>query len=137
MFTSQAAMAISNARRHREEQHARAGLETLIDTSPVGVAVFDVATGAPVSFNREARRIVDILRNPDQSPEDLLTLMSFKRADGRVISLQERSMAELLSIRETVRNEEIVMEVPDARSVTTLLNSTPTLSDEAWSSRRW
>ena len=35
MFASQAAMAISNARRHSEERRARADLETLIATSPV------------------------------------------------------------------------------------------------------
>ena len=52
MFASQAAMAVSNARKHREEHRARVSLETLVDTSPVGVAVFDAATGAPVSFNR-------------------------------------------------------------------------------------
>ena len=67
MFASQAAMAIANARRYREEQRARADLETLVNTSPVGVVVFDARTGAPVSLNREARRIVDGLRNPDQS----------------------------------------------------------------------
>ena len=37
MFASQAALVIANARRHRDEQRARADLETLIDTSPVGV----------------------------------------------------------------------------------------------------
>ena len=45
MFASQAAMAIANARRYREERQARADLETLIDTSPIGVVVFDVQTG--------------------------------------------------------------------------------------------
>ena len=35
MFASQAAMAIANARGHREEQRARAGLETLVNTCPV------------------------------------------------------------------------------------------------------
>ena len=53
MFASQAAQVIANARSHRDEQRARAGLETLIDTSPVGVAVFSIGTGALVSFNRE------------------------------------------------------------------------------------
>ena len=53
MFASQAAMVIANARRYRDEQRARARLETLVDTSPVGVAVFDARTGAPISFNRE------------------------------------------------------------------------------------
>ncbi len=130
LFASQAAMAIANARRHREERRARADLETLIDTSPVGVAVFDVATGAPVSFNREARRIVDSLRNPDQSPEDLLEILTYRRADGREFSLREFPMAELVNTGETVRAEEIVLQVPDGRSVTTLLNATPILSDE-------
>ena len=41
LFAAQAALAIANARRHREERRARAGLETLIETSPVGVAVLD------------------------------------------------------------------------------------------------
>ncbi|MCY4616770.1 MAG: GAF domain-containing protein, partial [Chloroflexi bacterium] len=58
MFASQAALVIANARTHREERQARADLETLVSTSPVGVAVFDARTGAPLSFNREALRIV-------------------------------------------------------------------------------
>ena len=39
MFASQAALVIANARRHREEQRARADLETLVNTTPVGVVV--------------------------------------------------------------------------------------------------
>ena len=129
MFASQAAMAIANARRHREERRARADLETLIDTSPVGVVVFDASTGTPKSLNREALRIVDRLRNPGQTPEDLLDEVTFKRADGREASLREFPMAELLSAGETVRAEEIVLKVPDGRSVTVLLNATPIRSD--------
>jgi signal transduction histidine kinase/DNA-binding response OmpR family regulator len=129
-FASQAAMAIANARRHRDEQRARADLETLIDTSPVGVVVFDAATGAPKSFNREARRIVDSLRDPEQSPEDLLGVATLRRGDGREISLQEFPMAELLGTGETVRAEEIVLAVADGRSVTVLLNATPISSEE-------
>ncbi len=130
LFASQAALVIANARRHGDERRARADLETLIDTSPVGVVVFDAATGAPKSFNREAHRIVDSLRNPDQSPEGLLDILTLRRSDGREVSLREFPMAELLSVDETVRAEEIVMRVPDGRSVTVLLNSTPILSDE-------
>ena len=95
LFASQAAMAIANARRHREERRARADLETLIDTSPVGVVVFDSVTGLPKSFNREARRIVDSLRNSDQTPEQLLEVLTFTRADGREVSLKEFPIAEL------------------------------------------
>ena len=130
MFASQAAQVIANARRHRDEQRARAGLETLIDTSPVGVVVFDVKTGAAVSFNRETRRIVDVLRDPGQAPEDLLGSLIVRRADGSEVSLQEFPLAEVLGSSETVRAEEIVMGVPDGRSVTVLLNATPIRSDE-------
>ena len=130
MFASQAALVIANARRHRDELRARADLEALIDTSPVGVAVFDVSTGAPVSFNREARRIVDALREPGQSTEGLLEALTVRRADGREISLREFPLAQALSIAETVRAEEIVLEAPDGRSVTTLLNATPIRSDD-------
>ena len=130
MFASQAALVIANARRHRDEMRARADLEALIDTSPVGVVVFDVSTGAPVSFNREARRIVDALREPGQSTEGLLEVLTVRRADGREISLREFPLAQALSIAETVRAEEIVLEAPDGRSVTTLLNATPIRSDD-------
>ena len=130
MFASQAALVIANASRHREERRARADMETLIDTSPIGVVVFDAATGEPKSFNREAGRLVDSLRNPGQSPEDLLNMLTCRRADGREVSLREFPMRELLSVSETVRSEEIVMRVSDGRSVTVLLNATPIISDE-------
>ena len=130
MFASQAAMVIANARRYRDEQRARNDLETLIDTSPVGVAVFDGKTGVPLSFNREARRIVDDLNEPGQPPEQLLSLLTVRRADGREISLEELSMARALSAGETVRAEEVVFHVPDGRSVTTLINATPILSED-------
>jgi len=130
MFAAQAALVIANASTHREERRARAGLETLIDTSPVGVVVFDVRTGAPASFNREARRIVDSLRDEGQAPEDLLGLLSVRRADGSEVSLREFPLARVLGSSETVRAEEIVMGVPDGRSVTVLLNATPIRSGE-------
>ena len=130
LFASQAAQVIANARRHREEQRARARLETLIDTTPVGVVVFDMRKGARVSFNREGRRIVDELRDSDQSPEDLLGAMTVRRADGREVALMDFPLVEVLGASETVRAEEIVMGVPDGRSVTVLLNATPIRSDE-------
>ena len=72
MFAAQAALVIANARTHREERRARADLETLIDTSPVGVVVFDAQTGGMASVNREALRLVNGLREEGQAVEDLL-----------------------------------------------------------------
>ena len=130
MFTSQAALVIANAHRHRDEQRARADLETLVNTTPVGVLVFDAKTGGVTSVNREARRIVSGLHMPDGSAEELLDMLTFRRADGREISLEEFPLAQALSTGETVRAEEIVIEVPDGGSVTTLVNATPIRSEE-------
>ena len=130
MFASQAALVIDNVRRHREEQRARAGLETLIDTSPVGVLVLDGRTGAPLSLNREARRIVSGLLDPGDTTEQLLEVVTVERSDGTEMPLHELSIAQVLSSGETVRVEEIVIRVPDGRTVTTLMNATPIFSEE-------
>ena len=130
MFASQAALVIANARTHREERRARADLETLIDTSPVGVVVFDALSGALKSLNREGQRIADSLRDPGQAPEDLLESVTVRRADGSEVSLEEFPLARVLSSSETVRAEEIVLRVPDGRSVRVLLNATPVRSHE-------
>ena len=125
LFASQAASAIANAHTHRAERRARADLEALVETSPVGVVVFDAQSGRPRSFNREARRIVERLRTPGQPTEQILEVLSFRRADGREVSLSEIPMAPQLNAGETVRAEELVLSVPDGRSVRTLVNATP------------
>lgn len=125
LFASQAATALANARTHREERRARAGLETLIETSPMGVAVFDGKTGRLASVNRETRRIVAGLRTPGRSLEQLLEVLTCRRGDGREIALSDPPMADRLSTAETVRAEEITLSVPDGRSVTALVNVTP------------
>ena len=64
MFAAQAAMVMANSRRYRDEQRARTDLETLINTSPVGVAVFgrqdgnssDVQPGGHPSGRQAGRR---------------------------------------------------------------------------------
>jgi len=89
LFAAQAAVAIANARAFRDERRARADLEALVDTSPVGVAVFDAATGRLVSLNREARRIVERLRQPGRTTENLLDVVTCRRADGRELPLGE------------------------------------------------
>ncbi len=125
LFAAQAATAIANARTYRDEQRARADLEALIDTSPVGVVVFEARSGAAVSINQEARRIVDGLRMPGRSPEELLEVVTCQRADGHEVSLADFPLAQQLVSAETVRAEEIVLSVPDGRRVKTLVNATP------------
>ena len=130
MFASQAAMVISNARRYREDMRSRTDLETLISTTPVGVAVFDARTGDPVSTNREWMRIIDALLAPEEPSENLRETLTIRRADGREVHLADVSLDQLLRAGEKVRAEEMVFSVPDGRSVTVLLNGNPILSED-------
>ncbi len=130
LFASQAATAIANARAFRDEQRARADLEALIETSPVGVAVFDAKSGRVVSFNQEAKRIVGSLRMPDLPLEQLPDYITCRRSDGREVTFKEFPLSQALSRATAVRAEEIVLEVPDGRSVTTLINATPIRAED-------
>ena len=130
MFASQAALVIGNVRKYRDERRARANLETLIDTSPVGVVVFDAQTGVPVSFNRESRRMMGELQTPECPAEQLLDVLTIRRADGSEMALDEFPLAQALSTGETVHAEEFVMQAPNGRSVTTLVNATPIRSED-------
>ena len=125
LFAAQAAAAIANARAHRDERRARADLEALIETSPVGVVVFDAKTGRPASFNREARRMVEGLRTGDGAPEDLLDVLTCRFADGSEIELAGFPLARALADATTMRAEEIQLTVPGGRSVRALVNVTP------------
>ena len=124
MFAAQAALVISNARRYRDEQRARKDLETLIDTSPVGVVVLDAKTGTVVSNNMEARRIADALL-PGKTVSQGVQLISVRRGDGRQVSFEDLSIAQAISSGETVRAEEVTLLNPDGRKVNILVNATP------------
>ena len=126
LFAAQAAAAIGNARAYTGERRARRDLEALVETSPVGVVIFDGGSGRMKSSNREARRIAESLREPGNPVEDLLGVVVVRRADGREMSLAELPLAERFAEPETVRAEEVVLSVADGRSVRTLINVTPT-----------
>ena len=79
----------------------------------------DARAGRPVSINREARRIVESLRTPGRPPEHLMEVVSVRRADGREVSLGEIPLEQTLGTGETVRAEEVVLSVPDGRSLRT------------------
>ena len=125
LFASQAATAIANARTYRDEQRARADLEALVETSPVGVAVLNVKIGQPVSFNREARRIFEQLLDPDVAPEEAMKVLTCRFADGTELALNEIPLVGALGGARTMRAEEVVLSVPDGRSVAALVNVTP------------
>ena len=130
MFASQAALTVSNARRYRDEQQTRADLEALVNTSPVGILMFDAKTGDLVSLNQETRRIVRGLHAPGHTLPELLSVMTFRRLDGREIPPDELPTARAIRTGETVRAEEMVIHLPDGQAITTVINATPVRSPE-------
>ena len=130
LFASQAATAIANARTHRDERRARSDLETLVETSPVGVVVFDVRTGRLVTVNREMRRITEGLRSPDGPIEELLQTVIWRRGNGPELALAEFPLVQQMGIGETVRAEEFTLSVPGRGTVKVLINATPILTSD-------
>ena len=124
LFAAQAAIAIANARAHRDERRARADLEALIETSPIGVTVFDAKTAQPLLFNLEARRIVERLDDSECTAFELSKLIKSRYADGREVTVEQ------LIECETLRAEEMELSVPDGRSVRVLVNATPIHSED-------
>ena len=119
LFAQQAASALANARAHREEQRARADLEALVETCPVGVVVLNAVSGVPISLNREAWRILAGLSLEGRPPEWLRDALLCRRGDGREVTLADLANAEI------VRAEEVEISAPGGRSLRTLIDATP------------
>ena len=93
-------------------------------------SVIDARTGNLKLLNREARRVVESLREPGPSTwKTLMEVLNCRLSDGREIALDQLLLAKELDQAETLRAEEVVLSVPDGRSVTTLINATPIRSE--------
>ena len=130
VFASHAAVAISNARRHRNEWQAKADLEALLDTSPVAVLVHDAKTKALLSLNQETRRIVRGMRPPGRSEAELHSVMSFQYPDGHEMPPEETPTYRAIRTGESMRAEEMVIKLANGQSVSTIVNATPVFSEQ-------
>lgn len=137
MFASQAAMAIGNAIRYRDERRARGEaeterlrLDTLVNASPVGVLVVDAETRTVVSVNEEAARIIGIPSIPGANLEEYQNVSLYRRADGRQYTHEERPLTRALDHGEAVRAEEILLDNPHGWTVMTLISATPIRAED-------
>ena len=130
MFAAQAALVIANARRHREEQRARADLETLVEISPVGVLVFDARTGLLRMANGEARRIGGARGLASDRALHLLSNLSVRRPDGTEISLSALALALVMGGGKRLQGEDLVVIPNDGPRVPVLVNATPMRSED-------
>ena len=95
-----------------------------METSPVGVVVFDAQSATPVSYNREARRIAEALPLRDGTTEDLLEVLTSRLADGREVTLDDLKNADSL------RAAEVELSLSDGRTLRMLINVTPIRSGD-------
>ena len=137
MFAAQAAMAIGNAVRYRDERRARGEaeterlrLDTLVEASPVGVLVVDAETRTVVSVNEEAERIIGIPSIPGTNLEEYQNISLYRRVDGRQYTHEERPLTRALDHGEAVRAEEILLDNPHGWTVMTLINATPIRAED-------
>ena len=130
IFAAQAAMAITNAHRYGDEQRAKADLEALVNTSPVGVLVFDARTREVVKCNQEARRIVGSTDEQPCACGQFLKGITFRRLDGQEIPRAELPLERAIRSGETIRAEEFVIHLPDGETVSTLINTTPIYAED-------
>ena len=129
VFASQAGAAIIYARKHDRRGEVTIDLESLINATPIGVLVFDGRTALPIAINQEAKRMVSHLHSPEVSAEHLLKVMTVQLSNGLEIGLDRFPLAKVLAGRETVRAEEVTINVPNGRRATALVNVTPIRSD--------
>jgi len=129
LLAAQAALVISHARQLRDEQRARANLESLLNTAPVGVLVLDATTTELTSVNREATRLAGDLVKPGTPIQVLLNASTVRTGDERQEQGTHSDLGRALASAETVRAEEIVIDAPDGRSITALVNATPVHGD--------
>ena len=130
MFATQVAMAVTNARRYGDEQRAKADLEALVNTSPVGVLVVDAGSRTVVMANREARRIVGAPPAEARDATQDMWGLTCRRMDGSEIAQDELPVVRAVREGETVQAEELVIERRDGTSVTTLINASPIRSED-------
>lgn len=109
---------------------ARKDLDALINTVPLGVVILDMATGVPLVYNREARRIADGLGASGQALESLMPMLTFRLADGRETSLLEIPLDQAFGTDESARAEEVIVQGPNGCRITTLVNATPVPAGE-------
>ena len=129
MIATQAAAAISNARRYEAEHRAKADLETLLNISPIGVIVFNAQNGDVAYLNQEILRMMGGLELPEKALGNIFETLSFRRADGREMSYLDLPAARVLQNAETVRAEEIVIRAPSGKSISTVINAAPIFSE--------
>jgi PAS domain S-box-containing protein len=103
----------------------RRRLEALLDVSPVGVFVAEAEGGRVLLVNSEARRILGLTPVEGDTLGRYEHDIVYRRPDGSLYPTTELPLQRALVRGEVTRAEEIRFELPDGRTVSTLVNAAP------------
>ncbi|MDP3909951.1 MAG: PAS domain S-box protein, partial [Gemmatimonadales bacterium] len=117
---------ISDRKRAEEQAQAeRDRFEAMVETSPVGVLVAEARSGRIAFVNQEAQRILGVVRRDADRLDRLAEAATYLRPDGAPYDVMDLPLQRALYRGESTRAEEILLELPDGRTVPTLVNATP------------
>ena len=107
----------------------RTHFETLLNTTPVGVLVFEPERAGLLYANREAERILGDLLISGGSLRELLDTATYRSAHGGKIPMRDLPVGKVLRSGEVIVAEELIVEA-EGRSISVMVNATPILSDD-------
>ncbi|NQW22450.1 MAG: response regulator [SAR202 cluster bacterium] len=104
-------------------------LQTLIDTSPVGIVLVESKDQSTALVNKEMERItsgysISLTDQPSVNRQSVV----FRRPDGTEYLMKDWPLQRALNNGETTRAEEVLFEIPGGKTVPTLVNATPVYS---------
>ena len=129
VIASFAGLSIANARARSAERRSRADMDALIATIPMGVLVFDGKTGALISSNEAASRLMGGQQAGGITLGRLLGSVRNGRGDGREDSSDEAPLNRVLNSGESLRSELMEVKPPEAPAVSTVFSVTPVSLD--------
>lgn len=129
LFSSQAAIAIHNARLHDHSETQRSHLITLVDTAPAGIFVVG-ADGDVVIANKEIQRMLGLGADPSPRLAYYERAITYSRPDGTVYEVEDLPLQRALYRGETVRAEEVIFNLDEDRRIPTLVDAAPTFSSD-------
>jgi PAS domain S-box-containing protein len=112
------------------EEEERKRLKALIDTSPVGVLVVEACTQQVALVNPELQRIWGLSCQTGKTLDECNRGLIYQKPDGQRYDLEELPVRRALNRGEIVRAEEVRIDFPDGRTISTLVNATPVLGPD-------
>jgi PAS domain S-box-containing protein len=104
-------------------------LQALLDAVPVGIIILDGQEGRTKLFNEELARILGFRPHGERFAV-YATKTTMRRPDGSAYRVGERPVARALLKGETVRGEELIVELADGREVPIVSHAAPLYGPE-------